>query len=127
MKRRRWQQWAIVGLAFIACRGSLAEQTEARRRSNVQTEVNHLKAEFKITKTRIQTAQDFEAEVTFTNTSGQPLRLNALFLEIPKVLLKVRRADGTVVSPGPPPFPPADDGVSGRIDLRPGRPVGLFF
>lgn len=93
----------------------------------MSTKVNGLAVQFSVLNPQIRDANNFEAEVVFTNDSGKRLRLNALFLDIPKVLLRVRRSDGTPVNPGPPPMPPVDDGKEGRIDLEPGKSVTFAY
>jgi hypothetical protein len=97
------------------------------RKTKVDTEVNFLLVEFQVLHPRIANASEFAARVRFTNKSSRELRLNTLLLNIPKVLLKVRKHDGTPVYPGPPGYPPIDDGEIGRINLKPGESVAYEY
>lgn len=97
------------------------------RKTKVGTEVNSLLVEFQVLQPRITGANEFTARVRFTNKSSRELRLNTLLLNIPKVLLKVRKSDGTPVYPGPPGYPPIDDGEIGRINLKPGESVSYEY
>lgn len=85
----------------------------------MKVEVNQLEVEFKIADQVIETTDQFQAQAIFTNKSRYDLRLNALFLEFAPILIKIRTADGKLINPGSPPFPPEDDGKVGRIVMAP--------
>ena len=55
------------------------------------------------------------------------MRLNGIFLNRPRVLLKVRRRDGLPIHPGPPGMPPLDDGEVGRRVLKPEESVTFQY
>src|SRR5947209_7590005 len=113
----------LIIWGFLVMAASYLDGINAQggRRTKVITKVNGIRLEFSVLRPQISRAREFEARVVFTNEDSQDLRLNALFLDIPKVLLKVRRSDGTPVFPGPPGIPPLDDGETGRFVLRAGE------
>jgi hypothetical protein len=116
----------LAGLALIALATVglvVASQGNPKRRTTVRAEVNQLEVRFSVNTPVIDDPQDLQLQVTLTNQSKSHVRLNALFLDIPKVLLEVRRADGAPVHPGPPPMPPTDDGKEGRVGLSSGQSV----
>lgn len=81
--------------------------------------VDRLSVDFSVTGSKIDHSDRLELCVVLTNVSDRKLRVNALFLHFATIMLQVRHADGTRVSPGPPPLPPVDDGETGRINLAP--------
>jgi len=106
-------------LAILLITGVLGAEKE--RKSRVSTTVNRLEAEFSVLAPRITATADFAVQVILKNRSASDLRLNMLYLDHPRVLLKVRQINGTPVHAGPPGMPPMDDGEVGRKDLRPGE------
>ncbi len=89
--------------------------------------VNQLEVEFTIMTPEIPTAATLGVMVVMKNKSSGNLRLNALFLDMPKVLLKVRDSEGRPVHPGPPGMPPLDDGEAGRKVLKPEELVAYKY
>jgi hypothetical protein len=85
----------------------------------VSITVNQLEVEFAVMTPEIPAAAKLAVVVVMKNKSSENLRLNALFLDMPKVLLKVRDSEGLPVHPGPPGMPPLDDGEVGRKILKP--------
>ena len=81
--------------------------------------VNQLEVQFAVMTPEIPVAAKLAVVVVMKNKSSENLRLNALFLDMPKVLLKVRDSEGLPVHPGPPGMPPLDDGEAGRKILKP--------
>ena len=98
-----------------------------QRRIIVVIEVNQLSVEFSISPTKIKQGSDLLAKVVFKNISKQTLRLNALFLDMPHILLKVRNAEGKLVNPSSPGFPPDDDGEVGRVNLQPNESISFIY
>jgi hypothetical protein len=90
------------------------------------TIVNNLGAEIRVTP-RVQKTADLQVTLTLTNESQNPIRLNAMYLTAPSLVLKFVDGNGNPVPTGPPPVPRADDGKTGRIDLLPGKPVTHVF
>ena len=86
-----------------------------------------LRASARLVPDRIMFGEDFELHVTLTNASPRPLRVNALFLGYTTILLRIERADGSHLEPGPPPLPPRDDGVVGRVELAPGASLERIY
>jgi hypothetical protein len=84
-----------------------------------QTIVSQLSVEFAVLTPTIKHADELEVRAIFRNMGNGKLRINALHLDIPIILLEMRKAGGKNVPFGPPPLPPDDDGVVGRIDLNP--------
>ena len=92
----------------------------------MKTVVNNLGAEIGVTP-RVQQTADLRVTLTLTNESSQTIRLNAMYLTAPSLVLKFVDAGGAPVPTGPPPVPQEDDGKKGRIDLLPGKPVTHTF
>jgi hypothetical protein len=115
-----------ISFTFLDCVGGL-QNSSNRRKNKVKTEVNQLEVEFIVTNRQLKKAEEFQAQAIFTNKSGNDLRLNALFLDFAPILLKTRYQDGTPVFPTSPPFPPEDDGNTGRINLKPGESATFTY
>lgn len=109
--------WQLVVLVLAASGLTFVKADE--RKSRVSITVNQLEVEFTVLTTVIPSADKLAALVKMTNQSSGNLRLNALFLDTPKVLLKVRTIEGVPVHPGPPGMPPLDNGDVGRKVLKP--------
>ena len=91
---------------------------------------NRLEVEFSVLSPKIKRAEELQVKAIFTNAAKERLRLKTLFLNLPVVLLKVRKAEKGGKSPvllGPPPMPPADDGKAGREDLEPGQRLEFLY
>jgi hypothetical protein len=116
--RPRFIMW---GFLVIEASFLVGIHAQGGRRTKMITKVDGIRLEFSVLRPQISRAREMETRVVFTNEGSHNLRLNGLFLDIPKVLLKVRRSDGTPVFPGPPGIPPLDDGETGRFVLRPGE------
>jgi len=86
-----------------------------------RTTVNQLSIEFAVITPKMKHIDELEVRAVFRNTGNTAIRLNALNLDYPIILLKIRKAGGAIVPFGPPPLPPNDDGIVGRIDLKPGQ------
>lgn len=93
----------------------------------MRVETNDIQVDFSVERPKIKKSDEFLAKAVFTNRSDGVLRLNTLFLEFAPILLKVRRADGTMIDPTSPPFPPEDDGIVGRIELEAGRSTEFWY
>lgn len=89
--------------------------------------VNQLTVEFSVITPRIKYADELEVRACFTNESKAKMRLKTLFLDLPVILLHVRKAGGEQVPLGPPPLPPPDDGVIGRVDLATGQSLRYVY
>jgi hypothetical protein len=74
-----------------------------------------------LTKPRIATIYEFEAQVTITNRTTDTVQLNTLDLPYPSLSLWVEDVAGARVPLGPPPVPKVDDGVTARERLAPGQ------
>jgi len=112
---------------ILGAAGVTAQKANSERKSRVSTTVNQLEVDFQVLTPVITSAAKLTAVVVFTNKSARDMRLNALFLDLPKVLLKVRRAGGLPVNPGPPGMPPLDDGEAGRKVLKPDEFVSYQY
>ena len=112
---------------ILAASGVTLVKADKERKSSVSVTVNQLEVDFKLLTPGISDAEKLKAMVIMTNRSGGPLRLNALFLDRPQVLLKVRTMEGVPVNPGPPGMPPRDDGQVGRKILKPGESVTFHY
>lgn len=84
-----------------------------------------MRVQLTLTKPRIATIYEFEAQVTITNDTTDTVQLNMLDLPYPSLSLWVEDAAGARVPLGPPPVPRADDGVTARERLAPGKSVVL--
>jgi hypothetical protein len=80
-----------------------------------------------VTAAKVHKGNELEAKVVITNRTDAPVRLNALRLPYPSLVLKVRDAAGDPVALGPPPTPSADDGDSGRELIAPGSSVSYTY
>lgn len=89
--------------------------------------VNQLTLEFSVITPRIKYADELEVRACFKNESKTKMRLKTLFLDLPVILLNVRKDGGEKVPLGPPPLPPLDDGVIGRVDLVPGQSLRYVY
>jgi hypothetical protein len=75
----------------------------------------------------VPAVSELVVDVSIVNRGPKVVRLSTLLLDLPSVVLQVRRADGAPVPKSPPPVPPLDDGVSGRQVLAPGEALTLRF
>ena len=114
-----WRGGLFPILLVLVASGLAVEGADAERRFEVRTTVNQLEVDFTVITPEIPAAAKLAVVVIMRNKSAGNLRLNALFLDQPKVLLKVRDSEGRPVYPGPPGMPPLDDGESGRKVLKP--------
>lgn len=89
--------------------------------------VNELELAFSVITPIIRHADELEVRAVLTNTAMTPIRLNTLCLNFPVIVLNVQTEKGAAVPLGPPPFPPADDGDTGRIDLKPNQSVRYVY
>ena len=103
----------------LAASGPMVVNAKTDRRTHVSTTVNQLEVQWAVTTPEIPSADRLVVVVVLKNKSAENMRLNALFLDMPKVLLKVRDRNGLPVYPGPPGMPPLDDGETGRKVLGP--------
>lgn len=117
----------LAGLGFQDCKREKSGQPSTGRNAAVKTKVNDLEVVFELEQPILRAAEDFSARATFTNRSSKDIRLNTLFLGFAPILLKVRRADGTLVNPTSPPFPPEDDGMEGRVILAPEKSTAFSY
>jgi hypothetical protein len=97
------------------------------RKASVSVTVNQLEVDFKMLTPVIPASEKLQVVVIMTNRSAGNLRLNALLLNRPRVLLKARTMEGVPVNPGPPGMPPLDDGETGRKILKPGESVTFQY
>lgn len=86
-----------------------------------------LRASATLDEATLDPGDDFVLRVTIGNGSAAPVRFNALFLGYATLMIRVERADGATVPPGPPPLPPRDDGEIGRTVLAPGESFELEY
>ena len=117
----------VPAVLVLAVSGLILAKAGDERKSNVSITVKQLKVDFKVLTPTISAAGELACEAVFTNRSVEDLRLNALILNRPKVLLKVRNSLGLPVHPGPPGMPPLDDGEVGRKVLKPGESVSFKY
>jgi hypothetical protein len=108
-------------IVALAASGLVMMSVYGEMRSSVSTIVNKLEIDFRVLTPAIPAAGKLAVSVVIRNKASGTLRVNALFLDMPKILLKVRNSDGSPVNPGPPGMPPLDDGVTGRKVLKPGE------
>ena len=92
----------------------------------MKTVVNNLGAEISVTELA-KDAASIRVILTLTNESGEPLRLNAMYITAPSLVLKFVDKFGNPVPTGPPPGPEIDDGKKGRVELLPGKPLTHTF
>ena len=127
----RWRLAALavagLGLALGAAAAGPVRGPIDRKEGVMKIEVDGMAVTVALAQPRIRRVQELEVQVTFTNVSRGPLRLNAQFLAFPTIVLKVRTAEGQPVNPGPPPMPPLDDGRSGRIVLAPQQSTQFVY
>lgn len=121
LKIAQWFGAVALSLAIINCSFDLSRKDINKRKSEINMEGKQLDVNFGVVNHHVKKSDDLEVRVTLTNKSDSNIKLNGLFLEIPKILLKVRKLDGTPVYPGSPPIPFKDDGKTGRIYLNPGQ------
>ena len=93
----------------------------------MSVESNGIKATFDIANIKIARERDLELTIALTNISDAPIKLNTMLFNYSMIMLKARKADGTPIPPGPPPFPPEDDGVKDRITLQPGQTHNVTY
>lgn len=117
----------FLALLVLVMSGLVFVEAGNERKSNVSTTVNQLELEFKVLRPTITAAGELVCVVVFTNKSASNMRLNGIFLNRPRVLLKVRRRDGLPIHPGPPGMPPLDDGEVGRRVLKPEESVTFQY
>ena len=120
-------QRALGAMLILATVCALRAGTKTRPRKESIVQANGLELTFALTRSRIKNIEEFEARATFTNKSDHAIRLNALFLDVPPLLLDVRTVAGEQVFASPPPFPPEDDGEVGRVNLLPGQSSSYVY
>lgn len=112
-------------LLFTLCQKTYREYPVKEIQMSIES--NGISADFIIEKPKIKSCRDLELKVVLSNKTESPKKVNALLFNFATVMLKVRKADGTPVHPGPPPMPPADDGSVGRIQLLSGQSHEWIF
>jgi hypothetical protein len=123
-----WRRGGLLPIALVlAASGLTVERADAERRSSVSVTINQLEVDFTVMTPEISAAAKLVVVVVMKNKSAGNLRLNALFLDRPKVLLKVRDSEGLPVHPGSPGMPPLDDGETGRKELKPEESVAYKY
>lgn len=127
LKIAQWFGAFVISLAIVSCPFNISRKDEKERKSEIKMEVNQLGVDFGVLNPLIKKGDDLVVRITLTNKSDNQIKLNGLFLEIPKILLKVRKADGTPIYPGSPPIPFKDDGKTGRIYLAPGQATTFTY
>lgn len=126
MTRSRHRCYFAAGLLAIAALCTSARSQPQPRKESI-VEVNGLELVFSLRQQRIRNVGEFEARAVFRNASSHRIRLNALYTYVTQVMIDVRTAKGERVLPGPPPMPPVDDGIRGRIPLDPGQTVAFTY
>jgi len=120
----------LVTACFVAIGYSdvkLGSKTNLEGKMETKITVNQLSLEFSVITPKIKYADELEVRAFFTNESKATMRVKTLFLDLPIILLKIRNDKGAPVLLGPPPLPPVDDGVIGRVDLTPGQSLRYLY
>jgi len=118
-----------LALACAACLGNDSHglPPTGKKQETMKTESNGLGVEFSLVNPRIRKAEELQAKAVLTNDTSKVLQINILFLDFTQLLLEVQTVDRKPVHPKPPPFPPADDGRTGRTKLLPGQSLTHIY
>ena len=117
----------LLSVLVVAAGGLTWVKAGEERKASVSITVNQLNVDFRVVTPVIPAAEKLAVVVTMTNEATGNLRLNALFLDRPKVLLQVRTIEGVPINPGPPGMPPLDNGEAGRKMLKPQESITFRY
>jgi hypothetical protein len=114
-----------MGMMLFFCQKTY--KGDHTKENSMSVEANGIKAVFIVTNPKLSSERDLEFKMSFTNISDSPIKINSLLFSYATIMLKARKADGTPLPPGPPPFPPEDNGIDGRVTLQPGKSQDFTF
>jgi len=117
---------ALSGCVHVACAHVAGEPGRKGKMAITTGQTNELQFEFSVPY-RLKSGEDLEAQVTLTNLSTVPMRLNTITLQSGTLVLRFKKTDGTPVRTGPPPLPTRDDGNTGRIVLGSGQSAAFAY
>jgi hypothetical protein len=92
----------------------------------MKTIVSGLGVVLTIQPSRVYDLGKLKVHVVLSNESSAPIRLVSLFLHYGTVLFEARY-EGLPLPRPPPPFPPEDDPVTGRMTLAPGETAAFDY